>query len=107
MKQVTFVYNRLKRGMQPNRFDQLADDSARYAAILAVIGQVTNFDTHEVKDPAELPEWYRYCGEMRDAAGEVGAAIHARQLDAAVAGMKKLETSCTGCHQVFRKDLVD
>ncbi len=106
MKQVTFVNNRLKRGLQKNRFEQMADESARYAAILAVIGQVTNFDTHEVKNPAELPEWYRFCGEMRDAAGEVNAAIRTRQFDAATAGMLKLEKSCNGCHQVFRKDLV-
>lgn len=106
MKQVTFVQNRLKRGLQPNRFQQLSGETAKYAALLAVIGQAVTVDTHEVKNPADLPDWYRYCGDMRDAAGEVNAAIHAQDLDAVNAAMVRLEKSCNGCHQVFRKDLI-
>lgn len=108
MKQVTFVYNRLKRGVQKKeRFEQMADDSARYAAILAVVGQVAYFDTKDAKNPDQLSQWYRFCGAMRDAAGEVNAAIHARQFETATEHMKQLEKSCKDCHQVFRKELVE
>lgn len=106
MKQVTFVHNRLKRGLQKNRFEQTAADTAQYAAVLAIIGQACNVDTHEVKDPADIDKWYQYCAEMRDAAGEVNGAIHAKNFDGATAGLEKLEKSCQGCHEVFRAELV-
>ena len=31
------------------------------------------YDTHEVKDPKQLPDWHRLAGEMRDAAGQLNA----------------------------------
>ncbi len=77
MKQVTFINNRLKRNLR--RFDERKDDNVRDAATLAAIAQACNYDTHEVKDPADLDKWYQLCGEMRDAAGALNAANSCRR----------------------------
>ncbi|MBI2825110.1 MAG: cytochrome c [Planctomycetia bacterium] len=100
MKQVTFVNNRLRRNMR--RFEERADDNARDAAILAVIAQAVTFDTHEVKDPAQVDKWYELCGQMRDAAGELNAQIHAKDKTAAEAALGKMGKSCDACHATFR-----
>ncbi len=100
MKQVTFVNNRLKRNIR--RFKERADDNARDAAVLAAIAQVCNYDTHEVKDQADIEKWYQWCGEMRDAAGDVNAKVHAGDQAGAEAALGKLAASCESCHQTFR-----
>jgi hypothetical protein len=100
MKQVTFVNNRLKRNMR--RFDERKDDNARDAAVLAAIAQAANYDTHEVKDPADIDKWYQLCGEMRDAAGDVNAQIHAGDKAKAEAALANLGKSCETCHETFR-----
>ena len=102
MKQVTFINGRLRRNVTGKRFADQSADTARYAALLAAIGQVTNYDTHEVKDAAQLPQWYEYCAAMRDSAGRINAAAKAGDQDAAKAAMADLEKSCSGCHKTFR-----
>lgn len=102
MKQVTFTNTRLRRGVTGKRFADQAADTARYAALLAAIAQVAQYDTHEVKDPAQVPQWYEYCAAMRDSAGRINAAAKANDQAAATAAMKDLEQSCSGCHKAFR-----
>jgi hypothetical protein len=101
MKQVNNVNIRLRRGVRrldPNK----ADENARFAAVLGVIAQSAAIDTHEVPDRARDPEWVQYCHDMRDAAGEVNAAIRAADKEAVAAGMTKLTQSCEACHAAFR-----
>ena len=100
MKQVTFVNNRLKRNMR--RFDERKEDNLRDAAVLAVIAQVSVYDTHEVKDPADLDKWYQWCDAMRDAAADVNARIRAGDKPAAEAALANLGKSCESCHETFR-----
>lgn len=103
MKQVTFINTRLKRGIRPGpRFAGAADENARYATTLAVIGQAIVGDTHEVKQPEDMPKWYEYSAAMRDSAAELGTALVARDEANAQAAAKKLEQSCSDCHKVFR-----
>ena len=106
MKQVTFIHNRLRRSLAPRRFEEKAEENARYAALLAVVGQAALVDTHEVKDPADLPQWYQFSAEMRDAAGQVNAEVHAGNAEGSAEAMKRLEKSCQDCHAVFRQDLL-
>ena len=100
MKQVTFVNNRLRRNVR--RFDRLADENARDAALLAVLSQAAAFDTHEVKDPNQIPQWYELCGKMRDAAGAAHLAVKAKDEKATLAALAKIAQSCDECHQAFR-----
>ncbi|MBL9124260.1 MAG: hypothetical protein JNG90_11555 [Planctomycetaceae bacterium] len=105
MKQVTFLNNRLKRGLQKNRFEQMAGDTAQFSAQLAVIAQAVTGDTHEVQNPADTDKWFQFSAEMRDAAGELNQAIHAKNFDAATAANARLEKSCATCHEVFHNEL--
>jgi hypothetical protein len=100
MKQVTSTDARLRRNLR--RFDRLAQENAQSAALLAVIAQAAIADTHEVKDPADLPKWYQWCADMRDAAGGVNRAIKAKDPQAADAAAKRLMQSCDDCHAVFQ-----
>ncbi|MEX2121125.1 MAG: hypothetical protein WD847_16150 [Pirellulales bacterium] len=103
MKQVTFVNNRLKRGMR--RFDRLGEQNARDAAVLAAIAQAVTYDTHEVEKPEDVDQWYQFCGQMRDAAGELNARIKSADKEGADAAMLKLSKSCDACHAAFRPDI--
>jgi hypothetical protein len=102
MKQATSTDARLRRNLK--RFDRLAADNAQSAALLAVIAQAAIADTHEVKDPADLPKWYQWAGEMRDSAAGVNRAIKAKDPAAADAAAKRLMQSCDDCHAVFQTE---
>lgn len=106
MKQVTLINNRLRLGVQERNFERRLQDSAGYSATLGLIGQVAVTDTHEVKDEANLPQWYGFAIEMRDAAGAVNKAVHDKDLAAATAAFERLNKNCNDCHAVFRKDLL-
>jgi cytochrome c556 len=102
MKQVPIVNNSLKRGLEPNRFKRQADQSAGQSATLAAIAQAVQFDPPADKDAEAVAQWQTLCRQMRDAAGEVNAAIHAGDQQAAQAGMKRLAQNCDACHEKFR-----
>lgn len=102
MKQVVNVNNRLKRGMR--RFDRQKEEQARDAAVLAVIAQEFVYDDPGIAESDDLDRWYRLCGEMRDAAGELNAKARAADKAGAEAALVKLAQSCDDCHEVFRDE---
>lgn len=104
MKQVTFVNGNLSRTISGNRFAKQADQAAAQAATLAVIAQATAFDTHEVKNPADVDKWYQYSNEWRDAAAELNSAAHAKDQAKADAAHKRMLKSCEACHAEFRHE---
>jgi cytochrome c556 len=73
--------------------------------VLAAIAQMAVYDTHEVKRPEDLDQWYQFCGQMRDAAGELNAKVKSADKEGAGAAMVKLGRSCDACHAVFHKEL--
>ncbi|MBS0207362.1 MAG: cytochrome c [Planctomycetes bacterium] len=93
----TKLRNSLKR-LDPRR----AADNARAATVLAAVGQAIIYDTHEVKDPADLPKWYTMSAEMRDACGELSKAIRAGDKGAATAAAERVQKNCDDCHAVFQ-----
>jgi hypothetical protein len=102
MKEVAATDTRLRRNMR--RFDRLAEENARSAALLAVIAQATLYDTHEVKNPDDLGKWYQMSADMREVAASIGTAIRANDKAAAEAGIKRLTQSCDDCHAVFQTE---
>ncbi len=104
MKQVPLINTKLKRYVKGKRFKSKADDTAGYAAVLAVIGQASLVDTHMVKNPDDVEKWYKFCAEMRDTAAAINAAIRAGDKDAADAAMEKFGEGCETCHAVFHKE---
>lgn len=103
MKQVTLSFNKLRRSTRPGpRFATQAAENARLAAVLAVIAQGIQPDTHEVADAAQHPAWYDFCAQMRDACGELNGALHRQDVEATAAAMQRAEKSCKDCHEKFR-----
>lgn len=103
MKQSEIVTTTLKRGItDPRRFKRDAAKSAGEATTLAVIAQASLFDTHEVKNPADVGKWYQMCAEMRDAAAAVNVAAHAGDQKGAVTALERMSLSCEKCHEAFR-----
>jgi hypothetical protein len=100
MKQAGFANNRIKRGLR--RITDKVDEKARDAAVLAAIAQATVYDTEGVKGEGRLDQWYQLCGEMRDGAGKLNAAIRAADKEGAEAASQELERSCNACHAAFR-----
>ena len=103
MKQVTTINSRLKRNARTETsLAARKDEAGGQAALLAAIGQAALADTHEVKEPDMMDEWYKYAGEMRDAAGAVGKAIAQDDFAAVQASMQRLQDNCNACHEAFR-----
>ena len=102
MKQAATVDTRLRRNLR--RFEQLADENARSATLLAVIAQAAVYDTHEVKDPADLGKWHEMAVEMRNAASAAHQAIKSKDKPAADLAVKRLMRSCDECHAVFQTE---
>jgi hypothetical protein len=100
MEQVGNVNTKLRNSLK--RLDaRRMDDNAQAATFMAAVGQAIVFDTHEVKNPADLPKWYAMSDEMRDAAGELSKAIRAGDKDAASAASTRVMKNCDACHEVF------
>lgn len=107
MKQVTTINSRLKRNTRTeSSLASRKEEAGGQSALLAAIGQAALVDTHEVKDPEMMDEWYKYASEMRDAAGAVGQAIGQDDFAAVQASMQRLQDNCDGCHEAFRLDPV-
>ena len=102
MKQVPIVNNNLRRTVTGKRFKQSLEVSAGQAATLAALAQASSFDTTYCNGKDAEAKWARLCGEMRDDAAEVQAAIRKGDQDAAKAGLDKLAKTCDACHHVFR-----
>ncbi len=103
MKQVPVIHARLNRGVDRRRLARQAAQSAGESATLAAIAQASMVDTSYAETAAQADEWRRQCEAMRDAAGEVNAAIHAQDFERVSAGMKRLVQSCEACHATFRR----
>ncbi len=102
MKQVPIVNNNLRRTVTGKRFKQSLDASAGQAATLAALAQASSFDTSYCDSKDAEAKWARLCGEMRDDAAEVQAAIRKGDQAAATAGLEKLAKTCDSCHHAFR-----
>jgi len=105
MKQAQIVYNQLRRGTDARRFKRQVAENAGMAATLAVIGQSAVIDTHEVKNPADLGEWYKLAAEMRDSAAAVNAAIHAGSQEDSAKALQRMSANCEECHKRFRVEV--
>jgi cytochrome c556 len=102
MKQVPLIHTALKRGVEPNRLGRQAVQSAGQAAALAAIAEAASLDPEPARSDQDVAIWRDYCAQMRDAAGEVNAAVHAKDSDRVAAGMKRMTQSCDACHAKFR-----
>jgi hypothetical protein len=100
MKQAGFAHNRIKRGLR--RIADKTDEKARDAAVLAAIGQAIVYGTEGAPRAGKSDQWYQLCGEMRDGAGKLNAAVRAADKEGAEQAYRELERTCNACHAAFR-----
>jgi cytochrome c556 len=103
MKQVPLVHTGLKRGVDPSRLARQKTQTAGQSATLVAIAQASLLDTAWIKSPEDVAVWTKFCEQMRDAAGEVNAGVHAQDQPRVAGGMKQLAQSCDDCHAKFRQ----
>lgn len=103
MAAVPLINTKMKRGFRGSRFKKKAKDTAGQSAVLAAIAQGSIANSGDTEKPDEVDSWTAYCIDMRDAAAEVNAAIHAQDQDATQAAVVKLTKSCDDCHAVFHE----
>jgi cytochrome c556 len=103
MKQVSVINASMKRGLQPARLKSQAKKTSAESATLAAIANVLPYDTHEVKNEADVPSWYEYSAEFRDSAGALNAAIKTGETAKVGPALKRLSASCDTCHKKFHQ----
>jgi cytochrome c556 len=101
MAEATKRQNKIRRGMK--KLPEGADELAREASVMAVLGLAMHEDTHEVKNPAEKPEWYKFATDFHTSATELSKALKAKDTAASKAAFAKNGKSCSECHDKFRK----
>lgn len=81
--------------------DPAAD--SRHLLAIAALALATHADTHEVKNPGDLPKWHAMSKELADHMAAAAKAVKAKDKDAAskhfAAGME----TCNRCHEVFQE----
>mgnify|MGYP003620392341 CR=1 FL=1 len=102
MEEVQSLNNDLRRKLK--RLERNKESGARDAAVLAAFGQTLPYDTHEVKDEADLPKWYALSHEFRDAAAELSRHFASADAAAAEKSLARVEKSCAACHDVFHQE---
>jgi hypothetical protein len=102
MEEVQLLNNSLRRGLK--RIARAKESGARDAAVLAAFAQVTIYDTHEVKNEADHPQWYVMAAELRAAAAELSAKYAAADEAGAKAALDRVEKSCATCHEKFHNE---
>lgn len=76
---------------------------ASESAAIVAISQASLANADETEAPDKVSEWYKYCVQMRNAAGALNKAAHTKDEQAANAAMEALQKSCEDCHAVFHK----
>jgi hypothetical protein len=104
MKQVPVIHAPMKRGAtDERRFKRQAAKTAGEAATLAAIAQAAMFNTdHATED--QIPQWEKFCAQMRDACGAVNSAARSGNAAQAAEAIVALQKSCDDCHAVFRAE---
>lgn len=101
MKKTNELNSAIKRNLTPARFEKQLESLKHQTATMAAIGQATLLDTHEVKNPADLPTYEKYAVEFRTAAADLNKAVHATDQPAALKAFARMNASCHTCHQKF------
>lgn len=83
---------------RPRRLENYSEN----AAILIVLGLAMEADTHEVKNPADLPQWTSWSKEYHQAMSGLNGALKAGDGDKAKEIFNKAWEGCDVCHEKFQ-----
>lgn len=99
MEEFELQGGKLRRVLRrPRRLENYSEN----AAVLVVLGLAMEADTHEVKDPAKLPQWTTWSKEYHQAMSGLNTAIKAGNGGKAKTIFEASSETCDACHEVFR-----
>ena len=100
MVEVSKRQTKLRRATK--KLPEDTSEAARDASVLAVLALTIHADTHEVKNPADKPEWYKLSDEFRGIAMDLNKSLVAKDAEGSKAAFNKLGKSCQTCHDKFK-----
>lgn len=89
----------IRRGL---RRLQNPDETARDCATLAILALAMEADTHEVKDPAQLPLWKELSIQYRTEMLAMAKAVRAKDTAKATTHFTAANQACNNCHEKIR-----
>lgn len=89
----------IRRGL---RRLQKPDETARDCTTLAILALAMEVDTHEVKDPAQLPLWKELSVKYRSEMIAMAKAVRAKDTAKATEHFTAANEACNKCHEQIR-----
>jgi hypothetical protein len=80
--------------------DPAAD--SRNCLAIATLALATHADTHEVKNPGDIPKWNAFPKDLADHMASAARAVKAKDKDAAAKHFAAGMETCNRCHEVFK-----
>jgi hypothetical protein len=93
------------RSSQLRRLLRRPKDAAvdsRHASAIALLAVTAYADTHEVKNPADLPQWRELATALQQHMSAAAAAIKAKDTMQATQRFQAGMETCTKCHDAFQ-----
>lgn len=75
---------------------------SRHVMAIALGAIATHADTHEVKNPADLPQWHAWAAELHDHMAKSAAAVRAKDVETAKTHFTAGMETCQKCHDKFQ-----
>ena len=99
MEEVNSRSATIRRGL---RRLQKPDETARDCTTLAILALAMEADTHEVKDPAQLPLWKELSVKYRSEMIAMAKAVRAKDTAKATEHFTAANEACNKCHEKIR-----
>lgn len=99
MEEVNSRSATIRRGL---RRLQKPDETARDCTTLAILALAMEVDTHEVKDPAQLPLWKELSVKYRSEMVAMAKAVRAKDTAKATEHFTAANEACNKCHEQIR-----
>lgn len=99
MEEVNSRSATIRRGL---RRLQKPDETARDCTTLAILALAMEADTHEVKDPAQLPLWKELSVKYRLEMTAMAKAVRAKDTAKATEHFTAANEACNKCHEQIR-----
>lgn len=99
MEEVNSRSSTIRRGLKRL---QKPDETARDCTTLAILALAMEVDTHEVKDPTQLPLWKELAVKYRTEMTAMAKAVRAKDTAKATEHFTAANDACNKCHEKIR-----
>ena len=76
---------------------------SRHVALMALVAVTVYADTHEVKNPADLPKWHEFATAFHGELSQSAVAMRAGETEKAGQHFTTAMQQCAKCHEQFKK----